>query len=358
VRINFAGDISLDRINHSCFKIGDNLHNILSKSDLNIANLESAITTSENRRPFHPVHLKAGTKSLDIIGPFHAVSLANNHIQDFGPEGIEDTKKALMTKGMSFFGIGSDQTSALNPLIYSNDGQKVAVIGTSKFCTFSKFCEGTAGDSSSILYKTISKLKLEGHYVIIFYHWGYEYIDFPAPRDRIIAHHCINKGADMVIGTHPHVIQAIEYYKQRPIIYSLGNFIFSNDFSKEVSYLNEDIRTRISLLVSLEIQKNKLTSLKYSRCVLSNNEVEIDTSIDSSELLSEVKQGGLFSSDYRDYIKKYVSQLDVIRNQNVKIKQDYLGYNNMDPIDKFRTYKNLNWQDAFNRFLVTLKKKR
>jgi poly-gamma-glutamate capsule biosynthesis protein CapA/YwtB (metallophosphatase superfamily) len=164
---------------------------------------------------------------------FHLLSLANNHIQDYGSEGVEATELALNQAGLFFSGLGKDINEASNPFTTEIDGEKVAVFCVSRFCRAGHGIKGTPGDSSYNLFSQIRTLCKKGYFVIVFFHWGYEYIEWPSPRDRLLARKCILSGAGIVAGAHPHVRQRYEVIRGKPAIYSLGNFIFADSHHDE-----------------------------------------------------------------------------------------------------------------------------
>ena len=137
------------------------------------------------------------------------VNIGNNHILNFGSEGLEETKKYLDRAGIRYFG---------DDLVTSIDlpQRKITLINYNEFS------------------KTPMP-SIEGDYIVVYAHWGDEYVAANA-KQRELAHKFIDAGADIVIGSHPHVVQEMEMYNGRPIFYSLGNFIFDQWFSPEVMH--------------------------------------------------------------------------------------------------------------------------
>jgi poly-gamma-glutamate synthesis protein (capsule biosynthesis protein) len=161
---------------------------------------------------------------------FGAVSLANNHIYDFGREGIASTVAALDAAGVASFGAPGRAQVATTSIA----GRELA------FVAFNEFM-GEANPERAI--SDIWKARKAADFVAVYAHWGEEYAAENAYQ-RALAHRFIDAGADMVVGAHPHVIQGHEAYQGGHIYYSLGNFIFDQ-------YWKEEVRTGLGLEVEI-----------------------------------------------------------------------------------------------------------
>ena len=170
-----------------------------------------------------------------------AVSLANNHILDFGRSGVESSRTYLKSAGVGYFGDPVDPAG--KSLVTDVGGLKVALVGFNEFLGV---------DSVSATEGEIRNLDAISDYVIVFAHWGEEYVPM-VERQRLAARAFVDAGADAVIGAHPHVIQESEVYKGASIYYSLGNFIFDQ-------YWNEDVRT--GLLLEAHVSRKGLSFLE------------------------------------------------------------------------------------------------
>jgi poly-gamma-glutamate synthesis protein (capsule biosynthesis protein) len=160
------------------------------------------------------------------------VSLANNHSLDFGREGLEGTRAYLRSAGVGFFGDPLEPSK--KSVVMDVNGLRVALVGFNEFLGVDSVL-GTEAE--------IRALRPASDYVIVFAHWGEEYV--PAvERQRVAGRAFIDAGADAVIGAHPHVIQEIEEYKGKSIYYSLGNFIFDQ-------YWEEGVRRGMALELNL-----------------------------------------------------------------------------------------------------------
>lgn len=161
-----------------------------------------------------------------------AVSLANNHIMDFGNEAFENTLSNLQKLQIKYFGAGKLKDNYNNPLIMKFDNLNVAFLG---YCysffyeqiTYSrKLKYGPAPLEMKRIYNDITDIKNEVDRIVVSIHWGHEESNYPDRSQVEFARKVIDMGADYIYGHHPHAIQPIEKYQNKPISYSLGNFIF------------------------------------------------------------------------------------------------------------------------------------
>lgn len=243
----FTGDMMLDRMvftktkkandyNFPFLKITD----FLQDFDLRIANLEGPVTdfksisngAGANRLifTFSPRFLEPLKQNFDIL------NLANNHTNNFGAKGLQQTRDYLTGAGISYFGDPNNQEDYLATTTEFN-GIKLGFIG---------FNELAKSGFENVLLK-IKDLRLQVDWLVVYPHWGNEYQTVkPSAKQREEAHDIIDAGADVIIGSHPHVVQPTEEYKGKMIFYSLGNFIFDQYFSKE---------TKQGLAVGIKLEK-------------------------------------------------------------------------------------------------------
>ncbi len=146
-----------------------------------------------------------------------AVTIANNHIMDFGIDGFKNTCEALEANRIAYCGDVGEGSQ--KPCIFETGGECVGILGYSFF--------STKRNEMLTAREDILRLKSEGiKWTIIHLHWGEEYVAYPSPEQQRVARHLIDAGADVIVGHHPHVVQGIEKYKNGVIFYSLGNFNF------------------------------------------------------------------------------------------------------------------------------------
>ena len=215
---NFDYDTSLNACydNYGADYFFSNVKSIFSADDLTIANFEGTLTDSEDRED-KEYAFKAPAEYAGILtsGSVEAVNTANNHSHDYGDQGYEDTISALDSAGILNFGY--DKT-----LVTEVKGVKVGLVGIYELKDHLERKEQ--------LKQNIAKVKAEGAQVtIVIFHWGNEKEEVPDSNQTTLAHLAIDEGADLVCGHHPHVLQGIEEYKGKNIVYSLGNFCFGGN---------------------------------------------------------------------------------------------------------------------------------
>jgi len=236
----------------------DSTRALLKSSDFAIANLEAPLSNSGE--PFEgkkftfkvPPEFAAGIKNAGI----DILNLANNHILDFGSEGLRNTISTLDSMKIFHIGAGADRDSACAPTIVDYFGIRIAFLGFSM--TFPK--EFWAGDTSCgtcypyevKFQRLVKQCEQEADLTIVSFHWGAEKRTTPKEYQVYYAHKAIDLGADLVLGHHPHVLQGLELYKNRLIAYSLGNYVFA-------SY-SEDARD--SIVLQAMITPNGLLSAR------------------------------------------------------------------------------------------------
>ena len=215
---NFDYDTSLNAYyeNYGADYFFSNVKSIFFADDLTIANFEGTLTDSEDRED-KEYAFKAPAEYAGILtsGSVEAVNTANNHSHDYGNQGYEDTISALDSAGILNFGY--DKT-----LVTEVKGIKVGLVGIYELKDHLERKEQ--------LKQNIAKVKAEGAQItIVIFHWGNEKEEVPDSNQTTLAHLAIDEGADLVCGHHPHVLQGIEEYKGKNIVYSLGNFCFGGN---------------------------------------------------------------------------------------------------------------------------------
>jgi len=356
MKISFYGDISLFKIDTNHFQFCPSLLKLFNASDINVGNLECPITNSTKEEEQQPLRMHASLNSLNLIKPFQIVSLSNNHIRDFQEEGIQDTLTALKEFNIKFFGIGKTQEEALKPLLIEKDGFKIAFLGITRFANVIENKRlGTAKDSSFLLLKKIKKLKKDGFFVIPFFHWGYEYVRIPSPRERKIAHKCINAGADIIIGSHPHIYQGIEEYRGKKIIYSLGNFIFHSSVFEGLSPITNDPRLKESFVYVIDITKDLTYKSYINGYKTDNHNVTLYDAKENSILLQNINEvSKILSNTYLKYMHAYYMQTYEISRQNIKIRRTFQSFEKLSLRQKLKIFKTANFQDIKNRIFALL----
>ena len=238
LRVVFVGDIMLDDTPGQVVAAGRDpfaaVADLLRDADYRIGNLECPIATVGQPMESKIYSFRAHPRVLPMLERYiDAVSVANNHSGDYGKAAFLETLAQLDSKGILHFGGGANATSAHRPLWLERNGLRIAVLGYNEFKPRSfeagAMTPGIAWSEDSHVVSDIRAARKAGADVVIpFMHWGWERETTPSERQRKLARKMIDAGADIVVGSHPHVVQGAEIYKGKPIIYSLGNFIFDS----------------------------------------------------------------------------------------------------------------------------------
>ena len=259
MKLSFFGDTVLDKPYKIDFYIDEFIFNletplscdgVPAKFKVNICQKKSYIKETFSKTPI-------------------AVSLANNHIMDFGQKAFNKTIDTLKENNIRYFGAGDEQDNFNNPLIIEFEGKKIGLLGYSCPSTHAIFGDkidiGSAKLDIEDVIGEIKSLKLKVDFIIIQPHWGIQDISIPKFSDRKIAHRLIDAGADVIIGHHAHVIQSYEIYKNRYIFYGVGNFIFpdldiptrwnGSEFTAR-RVKKQEIEHRSSIVVTLDSNLN------------------------------------------------------------------------------------------------------
>ncbi|EHO41994.1 Capsule synthesis protein, CapA [Caldithrix abyssi DSM 13497] len=240
VRLLFTGDVLLahhfeyyvkQRITYPFDKIP-----WFKEADVSVINLEAPFTSSDSAME-KPYVFKAKPKYVEVLkyGGVDLVNLANNHIYDYGKEGLLETLETLERAGLAFIGAGRNINQARKPAIFEIKGLKLAFMGYYGLRAHEESHPATETEPGTALRKLkyikedIKQLKDRVDFITVIFHWGQEKKNIPEADQIRFAHRVIDYGADLIVGHHPHVLQGVEKYKKGVIVYSLGNFIFGGN---------------------------------------------------------------------------------------------------------------------------------
>lgn len=248
VTLLFGGDIYLSSHVLNAYDKAGGIGGVLDEG-LRIEISSADIFMANEEFPFSdggtPVDDKEYTFRLPVervsvmkeIGP-DIVALANNHTLDYGPDALLDTCRTLDQAGILHVGAGQDLAAAKAPVIIERKGKRIGFLAASRVIPSSGWNAGSSRPGllttydPAILLEEIEALRGECDYLVVYVHWGIERQTEPEAYQRALAKQYIDAGADLVVGSHPHVLQGIEYYKDKPIVYSLGNFVFGSSIPR------------------------------------------------------------------------------------------------------------------------------
>lgn len=241
VTIAFAGDAMMDWSVKETIKQKGSLYpfqdvkSLIEGVDYAVMNLETAVTT-KNEVYEKQFNFKTDPVALEGIrdAGFDLMSLANNHIMDYKEVGLLDTMEYIKKAGLSYIGVGKDSQEAYSAKRILIKGKTVSFLAFSHVLPSYEWYVGeekpgvASGYQLDAMTELIIKEKEQNDYVFVNIHWGEEKMTKPLAYQEEYARAMIDVGADGIIGHHPHVLQGFEYYKGKPIAYSLGNFLFPN----------------------------------------------------------------------------------------------------------------------------------
>lgn len=243
----FAGDIMLSRSvgkimekradwSYPFHRVGE----LLGGADLAFANLENPISRrGQNVGSIYS--FRADPRAADglVYAGFDVLSLANNHIGDYGAEALVDTLAILEENGIAYAGAGRDYGEAYRPVVRDVRGVRVAFLAYTNLLPRAAHAPNS---KPAVAYLDMDAVKSGiaaarelADIIVVSFHWGEEYHTRRSASQEEIAKAAVDAGASLVVGHHPHVAQEVERYKDGYIAYSLGNFVFDQNFSPDTS---------------------------------------------------------------------------------------------------------------------------
>ena len=232
----------------------ENVYDIFSSDDMTLVNLEGVLTNAEEKREGQTYCLKGRPEYIDILtqGSIEAVSMANNHRLDYLKQGSDDTVAVLEEAGITY---AYDK----NIGIYEVKGIRIGYVSVNEL-------EWGAG-VETLVEEGIGRLKEEQvDLILVCCHWGIEREYYPEDYQQVLGRKCIDWGADLVIGHHPHVLQGVEEYKGKFIIYSLGNFCFGANRNPE----DKDTMIFQQTFTFIDGQKQEDKNIRVIPCSISS----------------------------------------------------------------------------------------
>lgn len=253
VEIIIGGDFCVNPSYSSANLFSKEVIRLFGQSDINIINLECPVIEEGNKDKIIKTgpHLSTNYEIFEQLKRIniHTVTLANNHILDFGPKGLASTIKGCIQNNILTVGAGENMEAAATPTIIEQNGLRIALVN---FCEheFSIATTKTAGANPLDIIdnlKVIQSARRMADFVLVIVHGGHEFYNLPSPRMVKQYRFFAENGADAVIGHHPHCMSGYEIHNNKPIFYSLGNMIFTMKCDQKGWYNG--------LLVKLKLKK-------------------------------------------------------------------------------------------------------
>ncbi len=341
MNILIAGDFFISDIFKNQPLIDKPVRELFASADYRIVNLESPITADDPKNKI----LKTGPhlrSSEDIVIPYlkqlhiDMVTLANNHILDYGEQGLIDTFHALKKNNIDRVGAGNNLIEASQPFTIEKEGLKIAILN---FCEHEwSIAEKNKGGANPLdiidNVKQIQAAKANHDKVICIIHGGHEYYNLPSPRMQKQYRFYADNGADAIVGHHTHCIGGYENYKSVPVYYSLGNFLFTMNAGNpdwyiglilEIEWKDDQLKTTLHpVCQEKETFKLYLPKEKEKEEIL--NRVQSYAKIIQDETLLEQSWEQYISLKSKEYLN-YWSPTSFIRNRYVRSALNKSGIN-------------------------------
>lgn len=316
--LSFAGDINFDE-NWATMKyyntaengiydcISPELIELMKEADIMCLNNEFTYSTGGTPLKGKAYTFRAHPSRVEILKEMGVdiVSLANNHAYDYGPQSLIDTMATLKEAGISYVGAGHNIDEAMEPAYFEVDGKTIAYVAASR-AEKNKMTPQATMDSPGILrcydtelfVETIKEAKINADYVIAYVHWGTEYSYELEEVQLSTGREYLDAGADIIIGAHPHILQGIEYYNGKPIVYSLGNYWFNNKdidtILLNIHFYGDDTEESIELEIIPAIQSNTRTQIvteesEKERIFSLLEDISINIEIDERGIVREIE---------------------------------------------------------------------
>ena len=244
----FAGDISLDenavttaQLDSSENGIYDcispELIQIMQDADIMCLNNEFTFSTNGSPMPGKAYTFRANPERVAVLQEMgvDVVTLANNHVYDYGEQALLDTFSTLENAGIDYFGAGHNLDEAMEAVYYELDGKTIAFVGASRAEKYKLTPQATETEpgilrcyDTELFLEAIREADAKADFVIAVVHWGTEYSYDLEEVQLSTGKEYLDAGADAIIGGHSHCLQGMEIYDEKPIIYSLGNYWFNS----------------------------------------------------------------------------------------------------------------------------------
>ena len=270
----------------------------IQKADISITNLESPLIDDGIPIPKTGPNLKSSIESVEALkfAGFDMVTLANNHMMDYGAEGLYSTISTCENNGIRCIGAGRNFIEASKICYFERKGKTIAFINCceNEWSTTVDANPGCNPLNEVNIYYQIQEAKANADFVILIIHGGHETYELPSPRMKKLYRWFIDLGADAVIGHHTHCYSGSEVYKNKPIIYSLGNFIFykktpnpswnigvfsilslTNDGVKIKLYPFEQFNSKMGLCLLAPDETNRWKQINKDKTEIINNDTKL-----------------------------------------------------------------------------------
>lgn len=328
MKIIILGDIGASKLNEEAFcnaekdLFSDEIQNICKNADIVLLNLEKPLTNEHTPLGKCPPDFSAPTDTINgirLLNPT-AVTLANNHIMDQRVLGLRSTIQTLVDNGIQYVGVGANANEARKPLVLKKNGYTIGVYACceKEFSFATEYSAGANAYDPLVTFDDIEELKQSCDYLIILFHGGLQGFPYPTPQQQRVCRKMCEKGADIVICQHSHIVGCEEDYAGGKIIYGQGNFLL------------DEIDTdswRTGVMVEITFNANNYNSIqcipvetKEHKVYLSpNTELVLDGYNRRSE---ELRVPSILNEKYKQYcVKRLPDYLLKLSGTNILLQK-------------------------------------
>ena len=318
ISLNITGDLAIHNQNkQGALKLFKNIKTLFKNSDINIVNLEGAITEKKEKAfESQKFSLLIDDFVPEVLSKFniHHVTRANNHSMDFGEEGRLLTDKKLSENNIKWTGIGANKNLAMTPIEIVRGGIKIHIFAFTTTYPIeawaNKSRSGVAAPSLGEMKKAIFKSSQSADFTLVVYHWGDELKAEPKSHQIRYSHEAIDAGASLVLGHHAHIAQKIERYHKRDIAYGLGNFIFTPG----------SVKPSLGLIANIQLCQSK----DGQRKVIKTQFIPIDIHIPRTKNMTKPYTQKNFLKEAKYYLTNNLFSQDTLfyfpkENQTIKV---------------------------------------
>lgn len=343
----------------------DNLCNIIKSADFSFVNFESPIA-EEGSKPIPKCdpNLRCSKEAAEAVkyAGFTGATMANNHILDYGAEGLHKSVEYCRAQGLDIVGIGNNLEDANNTLYLEKDGKRLAVINCCEheFSIATDTEAGTNPLNPIRQFYAIQEAKSNADYILVIVHGGHEHYQLPSPRMQETYRFFIDTGADAVVNHHQHCYSGYEIYHDKPIFYGLGNFCFDEDGQREC-FWNEGYMVKLKfendnidyeLIPYTQCNETASVDLAQDKTIFSKDIAKLNETISNALLLRESSERyyestiGFYNSLIQPYNNRVLNKLFSMKFLPSLFSND----------KKIKLLNNINCESHLDRFIFALKK--
>ena len=299
----------------------------IKNADIAITNLEVPLIESGTAFQKTGPNLKAPVKSVEALkyAGFNMVTLANNHIMDYGWDGLKSTMTVCEKHDIEYVGVGENLNEAIKIKYINHQGYVLAFINAAEneWSTTDGDEPGANPLNEINQYYQIAEAKKNADFVILIMHGGHETYDLPSPRMKKLYRYFIDLGADAVVGHHTHCFSGHEVYHGKPIFYSLGNFVFDSEKFRN----NSDWNKGCAVLLKLKKNVTDFDLIPFYQCnekagvSLFNEDDKITFLKDAESKTIIIQNDTLLAENFKKFVQRqsrmYLSFLEPIKNKYI-----------------------------------------